>query len=71
MKSAYLDPCRTVQIQLNDSLNRQLSQAAKRCGITKSAFIRVALEREFSLDRQLARECATFGLGSHPEKEPE
>ena len=47
-----------VQILLNSSLNSQLSLAAKRCGITKSAFVRVALEREFAQDEQLAEECS-------------
>ena len=49
---------RKIQIHLSDSLNHRLSNAAKESGVTKSAFVRVALEREFALDEQLALECA-------------
>jgi len=49
---------RKVQIHLSDSLNHRLSNAAKKSGVTKSAFVRVALEREFALEEQLAQYCA-------------
>jgi len=49
---------RKIQIHLSDSLNHRLSNAAKESGVTKSAFVRVALEREFALEEQLALECA-------------
>jgi len=57
---------RKVQIILNDSLNHQLNQAARRSGITKSAFVRVALEREFAYDQRLELECSRST--SSPEK---
>ena len=53
---------RKIQIMISDSLNNQLSQASDRCGITKSAFVRVALEREFARDKQLELECAGHDL---------
>ena len=49
---------RKIQIHISDSLNHRLSNAAKESGVTKSAFVRVALEREFALEEKLARECA-------------
>ena len=48
---------RKVQIHLSDCLNHRLSNAAKESGVTKSAFVRVALEREFALEEKLALEC--------------
>ena len=60
---------RKVQILLSDSLNHRLARAADQCGITKSAFVRVALEREFALDQQLAIECARAVLSQ--ERDPE
>jgi len=56
------DKSRKIQIMISDSINNQLSQASDRCGITKSAFVRVALEREFALDQQLDAECARADL---------
>ena len=47
-----------INILINQALNHQLSQAAKRSGVTKSAFIRVALEREFAREEKLEREIA-------------
>jgi len=49
---------RKIQIHLSDFLNHRLSNAAKESGVTKSAFVRVALEREFALEEKLALECA-------------
>lgn len=49
---------RKIQIHISDSLNHRLSHAAKESGVTKSAFVRVALEREFALEEKLAIECA-------------
>lgn len=48
---------RKIQIHLSDSLNHRLSTAARESGVTKSAFVRVALEREFALEEKLALEC--------------
>jgi len=47
-----------IQIHISDTLNHRLSSAAKEYGVTKSAFVRVALEREFALDEKLAQECS-------------
>jgi hypothetical protein len=55
---------RKIQIVLSDSQNEELSRAAKRFGVTKSAFVRVALEREFALDQQL--ELKTYPKGNKP-----
>jgi predicted DNA-binding protein len=49
---------RKIQIHITDSLNHRLSNAARESGVTKSAFVRVALEREFALEERLAVECA-------------
>ncbi len=49
---------RKIQIHITDSLNHRLSNAARESGVTKSAFVRVALEREFALEEKLALECA-------------
>lgn len=56
MKSNPFDRNRKVQILLSNSQNDRLSRAAKRSGVTKSAFVRVALERELKLDDQLELE---------------
>jgi hypothetical protein len=48
---------RKIQIHLSSSQDEKLSRAAKRFGVTKSAFVRVALEREFALDKRLDLEC--------------
>lgn len=53
MKNDPFDRNRKVQILLSDTQNSRLSRAAKRSGVTKSAFVRVALERELELDDQL------------------
>ncbi len=58
MKVSSSGGSRKIQIHLSDSLNHRLSRAAKESGVTKSAFVRVALEREFALDQKLALECA-------------
>lgn len=51
-----------INILISQALNHQLSQAAKRSGVTKSAFIRVALEREFDRDKKLENEIAARDL---------
>ncbi len=48
-----------INILLNEALKRQLRQAAQQSGITTSAFVRVALEREFARDKALDLECKT------------
>lgn len=49
---------REVRVLLSPAQDSRLDAAAKRWGVTKSAIIRVALDREFALDEQLARESA-------------
>ena len=49
---------RRIQIHISDTLDHRLSSAAKESGVTKSAFVRVALEREFALEEKLAQECS-------------
>lgn len=58
MASQNSNRSRKIQIHISDSLNHRLSNAAKESGVTKSAFVRVALEREFALEEQLALECS-------------
>jgi hypothetical protein len=43
-----------VLVQLSAPLHHQLARAAKSCGVTRAAFIRVALERELALEEELA-----------------
>ena len=47
---------RRIRVHLSDSQDQKLSLAAKRSGVTKSAFVRVALEREFAYEQQLNQE---------------
>lgn len=47
---------RKVRISLTDAQDSRLNQVARRYGVTKSAIIRVALEREFTLEEQLGGE---------------
>ena len=58
MDKGSREKTRKIQIMISDSLNNRLSRASDRSGVTKSAFVRVALEREFALDQQLDAECA-------------
>ncbi len=62
MEKGSREKTRKIQIMISDSLNNRLSRASDRSGVTKSAFVRVALEREFALDRQLDAECARADL---------
>ena len=62
MKTQDNTRSRKIQIHLSDSQDQKLSRAAKQSGVTKSAFVRVALEREFALDKRLDRECAQNGI---------
>ncbi len=62
MDKGSQDKTRKIQIMISDSLNNQLSQASDRSGVTKSAFVRVALEREFARDKQLELECVVHNL---------
>ncbi len=59
---------RKVQILLSEAQDSRLKEAARRSGVTKSAFVRVALERELALDDRLARECAAGGMLSRAER---
>jgi predicted transcriptional regulator len=56
MGSNFPANTRVVQITLTDAQNSQLNQVARRYGVTKSAIIRVALQREFALEEQLIQE---------------
>jgi len=56
---------RKVRISLTDAQDSRLNQVARRYGVTKSAIIRVALEREFALEEQLGGEISA----SRPAKE--
>lgn len=58
MTSRTTGRIKKIQVLLSDSQNARLKSAARRSGVTASAFIRVALERELSLEEELARECA-------------
>ena len=58
MPVSRLDKIRRVQIQINPDLHRKLNRAAREAGVSKSALVRVALEREFSHQEQLEREIA-------------
>ena len=56
MAPSKLEKSRRVQIQISAELNRRLDRAARDSGVSKSAYIRVALEREFAHDQRLERE---------------
>jgi len=65
MTSITCGKTKRINILLNDALNRQLRLAAKQSGITTSAFVRVALEREFARDKALDLECKTHNPASY------
>jgi len=58
MDPSSLEKSRRVQIQISADLNRRLDRAARDSGISKSAYVRVALEREFAQEVQLEREIS-------------
>lgn len=58
MAVSKLEKTRRVQLQLSAALHRKLDRAARASGVSKSAYLRVALEREFSHQEQLEREIA-------------
>ena len=60
MASSTYRKTKRINILLNDALKRQLKLAAEESGITTSAFVRVALEREFARDKALDLECKTL-----------
>ena len=60
MAPSQLEKSRRVQVQISPALHRKLARAAKDSGISKSAYLRVALEREFSNQEQLEREIAAY-----------
>ena len=53
MDKKALRRTRKIHILLNETLNFELSEAAKKSGVTKSAFIQVALERELAREQKL------------------
>jgi predicted HicB family RNase H-like nuclease len=58
MTTTQLEKSRKIRIQVSPALHRRLSQAARESGVSKSAYVRVALEREFSHQEQLDREIS-------------
>ena len=58
MDPSSLEKSRRVQIQISADLNRRLDRAARDSGISKSAYVRVALEREFAQEVLLEREIS-------------
>lgn len=56
MANKIVEKNKKINILINESLNSQLSQAAKRSGVSKSAFVKVALERELNRDKKLELE---------------
>ena len=62
MGNKIVDKTKKINILINESLNSQLSQAAKRSGVSKSAFVKVALERELRRDKKLELELKTREL---------
>ncbi|MCJ7715802.1 MAG: ribbon-helix-helix domain-containing protein [Anaerolineales bacterium] len=71
MASITSGKTKRINILLNDVLNRQLKSAAKQSKITTSAFVRVALEREFARDKALDLECRTLDLDCYHEVDQE
>lgn len=67
MGSNFPVKARKVQITLTDAQNSQLDRVARRYGVTKSAIIRVALQREFALEEQLTREYADLARSEKQE----
>ena len=63
MAPSQLKKSRRVQTQISADLHRRLSRAARDSGISPSAFLRVALERELALEDQLEREIPRLDLG--------
>ena len=59
MAVSTLEKSRRVQIQISAALHHKLDRAARDSGISKSAYLRVALEREFAHEAQLEREIAS------------
>jgi hypothetical protein len=58
--NSHLEKTRRVQIQISPDMHRKLAAAAKDSGVSKAAFLRVALEREFSHQEQLDREINRY-----------
>ena len=58
MAASTLEKSRRVQIRISAALHQKLARAARDSGISKSAYLRVALEREFAHEERLEREIA-------------
>ena len=56
MAPSNFEKSRRVQIQISADLNRRLDRAARDSGVSKSAYLRVALERELAQEERLERE---------------
>jgi metal-responsive CopG/Arc/MetJ family transcriptional regulator len=65
------DKSKRIQVQLSESLNDQLDQVANDSGVTKSAIVRVAVERELALDKELATGCSEIEFSYEPEAKGE
>ena len=59
MTTSQLEKSRRVQIQISPALHRKLTRAARESGVSKSAYVRVALEREFTHQEKLDQELAS------------
>ena len=58
---------RRVQIQISAALHHKLALAARESGISKSAYLRVALERELSHQEKLDREITDYQIAPFQE----
>ena len=69
MSSLPSGSLKKVRVLLSDAQNSRLKQAARRSGVTASAFIRVALERELALEEQLAQQCGRQAIPDRRESD--
>lgn len=56
MAPTKIKKSRRVQIQISADLHQKLARAARDSGVSKSAYLRVALERELAHEERLERE---------------
>lgn len=60
-----------LNILISETLEKRLTSAAKKRGISKSAFVRLAVEREFDREQELKLERAVRELASLYETDQE
>lgn len=60
-----------LNILISETLEKRLTSAAKKRGISKSAFVRLAVEREFDREQELELERAVRELASLYETDQE